>query len=128
MLDTGDTRPPADELLVHALDDTHRVASPWRRYQSTALRCRRGHLVAVVLGTRHGRLVLVRDARPGSRQRLDHGGWTAAWADEDGMASAGCVCDRGQNGWLVEVPWLAQQIGTLRAPPSGFVTASSRTG
>lgn len=109
--DVGSTppRPPAGELAPLMLTAEHRVAPAVRRHVASELRCPRGHLLAVTLGTAtYGRWAAWRapwvEHTPG-------GGWEHEWPEDAGWQTVTCTCNN--RSWQLDVGWLAGQHGTL---------------
>lgn len=105
-----DDRPDAEVLRRAMFDNHHRLVPRARRYVTADVRCpRRRHLLAVVVGTPHGRWAAWREPWV---ERTPSGGWECAWSDEAWPVTVVCSCDRGKNSWLLDMPWLAGQVGT----------------
>lgn len=103
-----DHRPDADALRGVMLDDRHRRTPSARQHQIADVRCPRGHLLAVAVGTRHGPWVAWRQPWV---QRTPTGGWEVEWSDQAGVQQVQCTC-RDSTATL-DLEKLADQRGTV---------------
>jgi hypothetical protein len=109
-------RPPADALLPAMLDEQGRLRLIARQMLIADLRCPKGHLLALVVGTKHG---------PWAAWRVAGHPWSCEWVrfpsdpDMTLLQAVGCRCRSagGQRLWKVPMHWLAVQRGTVLPPP-----------